>query len=81
MSWHVCSDCLCIYFGQIRGAAALVLLASAKRLSSEEWRVLGVEQLLAIAGKLVSDNTLDARNAAKHLISLLRNVYAQQVWL
>ena len=56
-----------------------MLLACAERLRAEEWKVLGVEQLLGIGGKLVSDNTPDARNAAKKLITLLRTVYAHQV--
>lgn len=58
-----------------------MLLACAERLKPEDWKELGVEQLLQKAGKLVSDNTPDARNAAKRLIALLRTVYAQQVYL
>ena len=55
---------------QIRGAAATVLATLAQRLQTEEWRDLGVQKLLGIAGKLVSDNTPEARTAAKKLIAL-----------
>ena len=63
----------------MRGATAVVLLTCAERLQAEDWEALGIEQLLKIAGKLVSDNTPDARNAAKKLIVLLKVAYAKQV--
>ena len=65
----------------MRGAAAIVLLTCAERLQAEDWKTLGTEQLLKIAGKLVSDNTPDARNAAKKIIVLLKTAYAKQVRL
>ncbi len=63
----------------MRGAAAVVLLATAERLQAEDWESLGTEQLLKVSGKLVSDNTPDARNAAKKLILLLKTTYDKQV--
>lgn len=64
---------------QIRGIAAMVLEICSQRLRADDWRELGVVDLLAIAGKLVSDNTPEARNAAKKLIAILRSVHSQQV--
>ena len=75
--WKI--ECWCIIL-KVRGATAVVLLASAEQLQAEDWEVLGTEQLLKIAGKLVSDNTPDARNAAKKLIVLLKTAYAKQVF-
>lgn len=56
-----------------------MLLTCTERLQAEDWETLGTEQLLKIAGKLVSDNTPDARNAAKKMIVLLKVAYAKQV--
>jgi hypothetical protein len=65
---------------QVRGAAAVVLSAAAQRMSPVEWREVGrLENVLGVAGNLVSDNTPEARTAAKELIVLLKSSYNQQV--
>lgn len=65
----------------MRGASAVVVSAAAERMSPREWREVGLEKMLGVAGKLVSDNTPEARNAAKKVIGLLKAAYDQQARL
>lgn len=59
----------------MRGKVAISLAATAARMSGEQWAGYDAAPLLQAAGKLVSDNTPEARDAAKKLISLLRSAF------
>ena len=61
-------------FAQVRGKAGLVLLRSAQHLSPGELDG-AAPALMGASGALISDNTPDARTAAKQLVQLLRSSY------
>lgn len=54
---------------------AACLAASAAEMRSEQWQGYPAKQLLVVAGKLVSDNTPEARDSAKSLIAILRGAF------
>lgn len=61
---------------QVRGKVAVSLAASATNMTPENWAGYGNSApLLKAAGKLVSDNTPEARDAAKKLIVILRDAF------
>ncbi|CAL8462750.1 g2283 [Coccomyxa elongata] len=60
---------------KVRGKVAVSLAASAAKMTPEQWARLDHAPLLQAAGKLVSDNTPEAREAAKRLISMLRDAF------
>lgn len=60
---------------QVRGKVATCLAASAAEMTAEQWQGYPAKQLLVVAGKLVSDNTPEARDSAKSLISILRGAF------
>jgi hypothetical protein len=60
---------------QVRGKVAVSLAASAQRMSAQLWAGYEATPLLRAAGKLVVDNTPEARDAAKRLIALLRDAF------
>ena len=60
---------------QVRGKVATCLAASAAKMTAEQWRSYPGKPLLVAAGKLVSDNTPEARDSAKSLISILRGAF------
>ena len=51
------------------------MAASAAEMTPEQWQSFPAKQLLVVAGKLVSDNTPEARDSAKSLISILRGAF------
>ena len=58
---------------QVRGQAGRALTAVAASLGPPETiRLPDAQQLLRAAGTLVSDNTPDARNSARELISVVQ---------
>ncbi len=61
---------------QVRGKAGLVLVESAQRLSPSQL-TNAAPALMGASGALISDNTPDARTAAKQLVLLLRSSYGQ----
>lgn len=62
---------------KVRGKVALVLVASVQRLPDDQLAgVCDVSALLKAAGALVTDNTPDARSAAKALLAKLHVAYA-----
>ena len=60
---------------QVRGKVATCLAASATQMTPEQWHNYPSKQLLVVAGKLVSDNTPEARDSAKSLISILKGAF------
>lgn len=60
---------------QVRGKVAVSLAASAAKMTPEQWAGHDRAALLQAAGKLVCDNTPEARDAAKRLIALLRDAF------
>lgn len=54
---------------------AVSLAASACRMTPEQWAAYSSAPLLRAAGKLVADNTPEARDAAKRLVALLRGAF------
>ncbi len=54
---------------------ATCLAASAAEMTPEQWQGYPAKPLLVVAGKLVSDNTPEARDSAKSLISILRGAF------
>ena len=65
----------CWVHAQVRGKVAVSLAASAGRMSPEQWATYNSTPLLRAAGKLVADNTPEARDAAKRLVGLLRGAF------
>ncbi|KAK9907772.1 hypothetical protein WJX75_009714 [Coccomyxa subellipsoidea] len=60
---------------KVRGKVAVSLAASASKMSAEQWAGHDRAALLRAAGRLVCDNTPEARDAAKRLIALLRDAF------
>ncbi|CAL5223056.1 g5513 [Coccomyxa viridis] len=60
---------------KVRGKVATCLAASAAEMTPEQWQGYPAKPLLVVAGKLVSDNTPEARDSAKSLISILRGAF------
>ena len=60
---------------QVRGKVATCLEASATQMTPQQWHSYPSKQLLVVAGKLVSDNTPEARDSAKSLISVLKSAF------
>ena len=60
---------------KVRAQVAIVLTAAAQQMSPEDLAHYGSDKLLKISGSLVTDNTPDARNAARELLGLLRISY------
>lgn len=58
---------------------ATVTAAAAEHMTADGWRAQGIEPLLRVAGKFITDNTPDARNAAKSLVATIHAAYKQQV--
>ena len=59
----------------MRGKVATCLAASATQMTLEQWHGYPSKQLLVVAGKLVCDNTPEARDSAKSLISILKSAF------
>lgn len=62
---------------RVRGKAGAALADSVARMRPADVLAFGHAALLKVAGKLVTDNTPDARDAAKRLIGLLRAAFAE----
>ena len=62
---------------QVRATTAKCLAATASHMTAEQWQLYSTKQLLVAAGKLVSDNTPEARGAAKGLISTMKGAYTE----
>lgn len=54
---------------------AVVVAAAMQRMTPEELAATNVDGLLEAAGKLLSDNTPEARESARQMIPLLRGAY------
>lgn len=61
---------------QVRGKTAVVLVAAAEQLDEAALTAFGLERLVASAGALVTDNTPDARAAAKQLLPLIHRSFS-----
>ena len=59
----------------MRGKVAVSLAASAARMSREQWAGYEHEPLLRATGRLVGDNTPEARDSARRLVALLRDAF------
>lgn len=46
-------------------------------MTTEQWQLYFTKQLLATAGKLVCDNTPEARGSAKSLISTMKGAFTE----
>ena len=46
-------------------------------MTAEQWQLYSSKQLLAAAGKLVADNTPEARGAAKGLIGTMQGAFSE----
>ena len=46
-------------------------------MTAEQWQLYSTKQLLAMAGRLVSDNTPEARGAAKGLIGTMKGAFTE----
>lgn len=57
---------------KVRAQVAIVLTATAEQMTAEELAQYGNDKLLKVGGQLVTDNTPDARTAARELLTLLR---------
>ena len=57
---------------KVRAQVATVLAAAAQQMTSEDLAQYGNDQLLKVSGDLVTDNTPDARTAARELLAMLR---------
>ena len=83
MAKHVdpaaCLDRLLVYAAhrnpKVRAQVAIVLAAAAQQMSPEGLAQYGSDKLLKVGGSLVTDNTPEARNAARDLLALLRTSY------
>ena len=67
----LCNGC------QVRATTAKCLAATATHMTAEQWQLYATKQLLAAAGKLVSDNTPEARGAAKGLIGTMQGAFTE----
>ena len=61
---------------KVRAQVAIVLAAAAEQLAPEDLAQYGNDRLLRIGGDLITDNTPDARTAARELLALLRKSHA-----
>ncbi|DBA78653.1 TPA: hypothetical protein ACH3X1_008572 [Trebouxia sp. C0004] len=72
----VCLDRLVPYAAhrnpKVRAQVAVVLTAAAEQMTPEDLVQYGNDKLLKVGGALVTDNTPDARTAARGLLTLLR---------
>lgn len=57
---------------KVRAQVATVLAAAAQQMAPEDLAQYGSDQLLKVGGDLVTDNTPDARTAARELLAMLR---------
>lgn len=57
---------------KVRAQVATVLAAAAQHMAPEDLAQYGRDQLLKVGGDLVTDNTPDARTAARELLAMLR---------
>ena len=57
---------------KVRAQVAIVLTAVAQQMTSEDLAQYGNDRLLKVSGALVTDNTPEARTAARELLTLLR---------
>ena len=57
---------------KVRAQVAIVLAAAAEQMSPEDLAHYDNDRLLKVGGDLVTDNTPDARTAARELLTLLR---------
>lgn len=57
---------------KVRAQVAMVLTAAAEQMTPEDLMQYGNDKLLKVGGALVTDNTPDARTAARGLLTLLR---------
>jgi hypothetical protein len=62
---------------RVRGKAGTALADAVARMRPADVLAFGHAALLKVAGKMVTDNTPDARDAAKRLIGLLRAAFAE----
>ena len=58
---------------------ASVIAASADQLQDDDWNTLGLDKLLVLAGRMISDNTPEARSSAKRLVAKVYTAYKKQV--
>lgn len=56
---------------QVRGQVAKVIRLAAAQLSSNNLASFGVDRLLKTTGTFISDNTPEARDAARQMVPLL----------
>ena len=56
---------------KVRAQVATVLAAAAQQMAPEDLAQYGNDQLLRVAGDLVTDNTPDARTAAREILAML----------
>ena len=57
---------------KVRAQVAIVLTSAAQQMSPEDLATYGSDKLLKVSGTLVTDNTPEARNAARELLAMLR---------
>lgn len=61
---------------KVRGKAGIVLAATVTRMTPMEAAEYGLPSLLKFSGKLITDNTPDARESAKQMAVFLRKAFA-----
>jgi hypothetical protein len=62
---------------KVRGKAAGAVAEAVARMRPTDLLAFGHPQLLKVAGKLVTDNTPDARDGAKKVIAMLKTAFAE----
>ena len=68
---------LCAMGARYGATTAKCLAATAAHMTAEQWQLYSTKQLLSAAGKLVSDNTPEARGAAKGLIGTMQGAFTE----
>lgn len=61
---------------KVRGKAASLFAALVGRMSEQDVEDYGLEKLLELAAAIVSDNTPDARQGARKVLSIVKGVFA-----
>lgn len=60
---------------KVRGKAAVTFAAAATRMTTSDIKEYGLEKILKTASALISDNTPDAREAARKLLPLVKETF------
>lgn len=60
---------------KVRGKAATLFAALVSRMNNSDVNEYGLEKLLGLAAAIVSDNTPDARQGARKVLSIIKNAF------